>query len=77
MSVDIGLLNDDPSRAMGTQTLLTHDLVSDGLPTSSMRPDTLYRREKILGTISAAERIDPIARWNQPDIEEAFLTLQR
>jgi hypothetical protein len=33
-SIDLGLLDDDLSSAMGTETLLAHDLILDGLPAS-------------------------------------------
>jgi hypothetical protein len=32
MGIDPDLLDDDFSSAMGTETLLSHDLVPDGLP---------------------------------------------
>jgi hypothetical protein len=35
MNIDPDLLNDDLSSAMGTETLLAHDLVLDGLSASS------------------------------------------
>ena len=35
MNIDPDLLDDDLSNAMGTSALLAHDLVPDGLPTSS------------------------------------------
>ena len=35
MSIDPDLLDDDLSSAMGTETLVGHNLVPDGLPTSS------------------------------------------
>jgi hypothetical protein len=35
MNIDPDLLDDDLSSAMGTETLLTHGLVPDGLPVSS------------------------------------------
>ena len=38
MNIDPDLLDDDLSSAMGTETLLNHDLVSDGLPASSREP---------------------------------------
>jgi hypothetical protein len=34
----IDLLDDDLSSAMGTETLLAHNLVPDGLPTPLVRP---------------------------------------
>ena len=38
MNIDPDLLSDDPSSAMGTETLLAHDLVPEGLPASSEGP---------------------------------------
>jgi hypothetical protein len=38
MNIDPDLLDDDLSSAMGTETLLDHDLMPDGLPTSSREP---------------------------------------
>ena len=38
MNIDPDLLNDDLSSAMGTETLLAHDLVPEGLPASSKEP---------------------------------------
>ena len=38
MNIDQDLLDDDLSSAMGTETLLAHDLVPDGLPASSREP---------------------------------------
>ena len=38
MNIDPDLLDDDLSSTMGTETLLAHDLVPDGLPTSSREP---------------------------------------
>jgi hypothetical protein len=35
VNIDPDLLNDDLSSTMGTETLLAHDLVPDGLPASS------------------------------------------
>jgi hypothetical protein len=35
MNIDADLLDDDLSSAMGTETLVGHNLVPDGLPTSS------------------------------------------
>jgi len=32
MNIDLDLLDDDLSRAMGTETLLAYDLVPEGLP---------------------------------------------
>jgi hypothetical protein len=61
MSVDLDLLDDDLSSAMGTKTLLAHDSVPDGLPASSRGPDTPYWRDKIPGIIPVTERFDPIA----------------
>jgi hypothetical protein len=43
MDIDPDLLGDDPSSAMSTETLLAHDLVPDGLPTSSKGPAELLR----------------------------------
>ena len=77
MSIDPGLLGDDLGSAMSTETLLAHDLVPDGLPASSRGPDTPYWRDKIPGTIPVTERFGPIVWWSQPDVEEAFSTLQR
>jgi hypothetical protein len=34
MSIDPDLLSDDLSSVIGTETLLAHDLVSEGLPAS-------------------------------------------
>ena len=37
-----------------------------------------FRRYSIAGSaFPVTETFDPIARWSQPDIEEAFLILQR
>jgi hypothetical protein len=38
MNIDTDLLGDDLSSAMGTETLLAHDLVPKGLPASSKVP---------------------------------------
>lgn len=38
MNIDPDLLDDDLSSAIGTETLLAHDLVSVGLPASSREP---------------------------------------
>jgi hypothetical protein len=38
MNIDPDLLSDDLSSAMGTETLLAHDLVLEGLPVSSKEP---------------------------------------
>jgi len=38
MNIDPDLFSDDLSSAMGTETLLAHDLVPEGLPASSKRP---------------------------------------
>src|SRR5277367_4696530 len=38
MNIDPDLLSDDLSSAMGTETLLAHDLVPEGLPASSKGP---------------------------------------
>ena len=38
MNIDQDLLDDDLSSAMGTETLLAHDLVPDGLSASSREP---------------------------------------
>jgi len=38
MNIDPDLLDDDLSSAMGTKTLLAHNLVPDGLPASSREP---------------------------------------
>jgi hypothetical protein len=38
MNIDQDLLDDDLSSAMGTEMLLAHDLVPDGLPASSRQP---------------------------------------
>src|SRR3954468_1691484 len=38
MNIDTDLLGDDLSSAMGTETLLAHDLVPEGLPASSKVP---------------------------------------
>jgi hypothetical protein len=35
MNIDADLLGDDLSSAMGTETLVVHNIVLDGLPTSS------------------------------------------
>jgi hypothetical protein len=35
MNIDADLLDDDLSSAMATETLVAHNLVPDGLPTSS------------------------------------------
>jgi hypothetical protein len=77
MSIDPGLLDDDLGGAMSTETLLAHDLVPDGLPASSRGPDTPYWRDKIPGTIPVTERFGHIVWRSQPDVEEAFSTLQR
>jgi hypothetical protein len=77
MSIDLDLLDDDLNSAVGTKTLLAHDSVPNGLPASSRGPGTPYRRDKIPGTIPVTEGFDPIAWLSQPDIEEAFSTLQR
>ena len=61
MSIDPDLLDDDFSSAMGTETLLSHDLVPDGLPASSMGPNTPYWRDKMPSTIPVTERFDLIA----------------
>jgi hypothetical protein len=61
MNIDPDLLGDDLGSAMGTETLLAHDLVRDGLPASSSGPDTPYWRDKIPGIIPVIERFDPIA----------------
>ena len=75
ISINPDLLDDDPSSAMGTETLLAHDLMPDGLPASSGGHDTPYWRDKIPGRIPVTERFDPIAWWSQPYIEEASSTL--
>jgi hypothetical protein len=38
MTIDPDLLSDDLSSEMGTETLLAHDLVPEGLPASSEMP---------------------------------------
>jgi hypothetical protein len=38
MNIHPDLSNDDLSSVMGTETLLAHDLVSEGLPASSEGP---------------------------------------
>ena len=38
MNIDPDLLSDDLSSAIGTETLLAHDIVPEGLPASSKRP---------------------------------------
>ena len=38
MNIDPDLRSDDLSSAMGTETLLAHDLVPEGLPASSKEP---------------------------------------
>ena len=38
MNIDLDLLDDDLSRAMGTETLLAHNLMPKGLPASSKDP---------------------------------------
>jgi hypothetical protein len=38
MNIDLDLLSDDLSSAVGTETLLAHDLVPEGLPASSKGP---------------------------------------
>jgi hypothetical protein len=38
MNIDPDLLDDDLSSVVGTETLLAHDLVPDGLPASSKGP---------------------------------------
>jgi hypothetical protein len=38
MNIDPDLLSNDPSSAMGTETLLAHDLEPEGLAASSKEP---------------------------------------
>jgi hypothetical protein len=38
MNIDPDLLDDDLSSTVGTETLLAHDLVPGGLPTSNRGP---------------------------------------
>ena len=38
MNIDPDLLDDDLSSTVGTETLLAHDIVLDGLPTSNRGP---------------------------------------
>jgi hypothetical protein len=38
MNIDPDLFTDDLSSAMGTETLVAHDLVSEGLPASNKGP---------------------------------------
>ena len=59
MNIDLDLLDDDLSSAMGTEILLAHDLVPEGLPASRKAcgvADTPYWRGKIPGSRQTANR---------------------
>ena len=74
MNIDPDLLSDKLSSAMGTENLLAHDLVPDGLPVSSKgacrTAGTPYQRNKIPGSrlkhesASRFEGMKDLAIWN-------------